>query len=198
MKLIVGLGNPGLKYGRTRHNVGFEVVDRLARQLAAGEPATSKFDAVIIETRCNGEKILLMKPQSFMNRSGSPIKQAITFFKAELQSDLLVIVDDIYLPCGTIRLKDSGSAGGHNGLTDITNHFGSEHWPRLRIGVDEPGQIPQTDYVLGRFTPEQQERVEPALKTAVNAAIKWIQCGIEDAMNQYNETGNSETARNYS
>ncbi len=103
MKLIVGLGNPGSKYNGTRHNVGFDVLDRLARQLAPGEPATSKFDSILIETRTNGEKTLLMKPQTFMNRSGSPIKQAMTFYKADPETDLLVIVDDIHLPCGTFR-----------------------------------------------------------------------------------------------
>ncbi len=113
MKLIVGLGNPGSKYNRTRHNVGFEVIDSIARQLASGEPATSKFDAVIIETRMDGEKVLLMKPQQFMNRSGQPIKQAISFYKADPTVDLLIVVDDIHLPCGSIRLKNNGTAGGH-------------------------------------------------------------------------------------
>ncbi|MDP7005907.1 MAG: aminoacyl-tRNA hydrolase [Phycisphaerales bacterium] len=196
MKLIVGLGNPGSKHDKTRHNVGFNVVDRLARQLSPGEPAISKFDAVVIENSRNNEKLLLMKPQKYMNRSGSPIKQAITFYKANPKCDLLVIVDDIHLPCGTIRIRNSGSPGGHNGLTDITNHIGDEHWSRLRIGVDEPGLITQSDYVLGKFTPEQKEQVEPALENASCAAIKWLDFGIDEAMNQFNEIGKSETTRN--
>jgi PTH1 family peptidyl-tRNA hydrolase len=195
MKLIVGLGNPGSKYNRTRHNVGFEVVDSIARQLAPGEPATSKFDAVVIETRANGEKVLLMKPQQFMNRSGNPIKQAISFYKADPTEDLLIVVDDIHLPCGSIRLKNNGTAGGHNGLSDITNHLGGGEWSRLRIGVDEPGMIPQSDYVLGKFTPEQREVIEPTLSRAVNAAITWIDCGIDETMNKFNETQNSGTTR---
>ncbi|MDP7008703.1 MAG: aminoacyl-tRNA hydrolase [Phycisphaerales bacterium] len=195
MKLIVGLGNPGSKYNRTRHNVGFEVVDSIARQLAPGEPATSKFDAVVIETRANGEKVLLMKPQQFMNRSGNPIKQAISFYKADPTEDLLIVVDDIHLPCGSIRLKNNGTAGGHNGLTDVTNHLGGGEWARLRIGVDEPGLIPQSDYVLGKFTPDQREVIEPTLSRAVNAAIMWIDCGIDETMNKFNETQNSETTR---
>ncbi|MBC8309155.1 MAG: aminoacyl-tRNA hydrolase [Phycisphaerales bacterium] len=195
MKLIVGLGNPGSKYNRTRHNVGFEVIDSIARQLAPGEPATSKFDAVVIEARANGEKVLLMKPQQFMNRSGQPIKQAISFYKADPTVDLLLVVDDIHLPCGSIRLKNNGTAGGHNGLTDVTNHLGGGEWARLRIGVDEPGLIPQSDYVLGKFTPDQQEIIEPALSHAVNAAITWIHSGIDEAMNIFNETQNSETTR---
>jgi PTH1 family peptidyl-tRNA hydrolase len=193
MKLIVGLGNPGSKYNSTRHNVGFEVVNLLATRIAAGQPATSKFDGVLIETICNGEKTLLMKPQTFMNRCGSPIKQAMTFYKADPEKDLLVIVDDIHLPCGTYRLRSSGSDGGHNGLVDISNHFGDLNWSRLRIGIDEPELIPQADYVLGRFTPEQQEQVEPAIKGAVDAAITWIECGIDEAMNKCNETGKSES-----
>lgn len=195
MKLIVGLGNPGSKYDRTRHNIGFDVIDSLARQLAPGEPATSKFDAVVIETRSRDEKVLLMKPQQFMNRSGQPISQAISFYKADPIVDLLIIVDDIHLPCGSIRLKNTGTAGGHNGLTDITNHLDGGDWSRLRIGVDEPGLIPQSDYVLGKFTPEQQEVIEPALSQAVNAAITWLEDGIDEAMNKFNETQNSETTR---
>ena len=195
MKLIVGLGNPGLKYDCTRHNVGFDVIDSLARQLAPGEPATSKFDAVVIETRSRDEKVLLMKPQQFMNRSGQPISQAISFYKADPIVDLLIIVDDIHLPCGSIRLKNTGTSGGHNGLTDITNHLDGGDWSRLRIGVDEPGLIPQSDYVLGKFTPEQQELIEPALSQAVNAAITWLEDGIDEAMNKFNETQNSETTR---
>jgi peptidyl-tRNA hydrolase, PTH1 family len=195
MKFIVGLGNPGSKYNGTRHNVGFNVIDRLARQLAPGEPATSKFDAVVIETRYNNEKVLLMKPQKFMNRSGQPIQQALSFYKADQLTDLLVIVDDIHLPCGTLRFRKSGSTGGHNGISDISNHLDGGDWSRLRIGVDEPGIIPQADYVLGKFTPEQEEFVEPALSKAVNATTTWIEEGIDEAMNQFNETQQSKTTR---
>lgn len=195
MKFIVGLGNPGKNYDLTRHNVGFNVVDRLAGLLAADVPATSQFDAVVVETRCQGEKTLLMKPQGYMNRSGQSIKQAVTFYKAEPANDLLVIVDDIHLPCGKIRLRKDGSAGGHNGLENVTDHLGDEMWSRLRIGVDEPGLIPQVDYVLGRFTSQQVELVELALKTAVDATLTWIELGIDEAMNKFNETGNSETTR---
>ena len=170
MKFIVGLGNPGLQYERARHNVGFDVLDRLARQLAAGEPATTKFDSVIIESRYEGEKVCLMKPQKFMNLSGQAVGQAISFYKANPETDLLVIVDDIHLPCGSIRMRTTGSSGGHNGLSDIENHVGNDQWTRLRIGIDEPAQIPQSDYVLGKFTPEQWGLVEPTLEEAARAA----------------------------
>ena len=187
MKLIVGLGNPGSKYNGSRHNVGFDVVDRLASQLASGEPARSKFDSVIIETQVDGENILFMKPQTFMNRSGQAVNQALAFFKTEPLDALLVIVDDIHLPCGSVRLRIDGSTGGHNGLHDITNHIGNGDWARLRIGVDEPGNIPQASYVLGRFTPEQQEIMEPAIEAAVASSITWIKSGAEAAMNQFNQ-----------
>ena len=193
MKLIVGLGNPGSKYNGTRHNVGFDVIDRIANNIAMGEPATTKFDSIIIETRCNGEKTLLMKPQLFMNRSGTPVKQALTFYKADPATDLLVIVDDIHLPGGAFRLRQGGSAGGHNGLSNINNHFGNMNWSRLRIGVDEAGIIPQADYVLGRFTPKQLECIAPALTGAANAASIWITQGIDEAMNKCNESGKTET-----
>jgi PTH1 family peptidyl-tRNA hydrolase len=134
-----------------------------------------------------------MKPQKFMNRSGSPIKQAIAFYKADPELDLLIIVDDIHLPCGSYRLRQGGAPGGHNGLSDISNHFGELDLSRLRIGVDEPGIIPKTDYVLGRFTPEQQEAIEPALEGAVKAAVTWVACGIDEAMNKCNESGKTET-----
>tara|TARA_X000000368_G_C23000346_1_gene698666 strand:- start:43 stop:630 length:588 start_codon:yes stop_codon:yes gene_type:complete len=195
MKFIVGLGNPGLKYNQTRHNVGFDVIDRIARQIAVGESAITKFDSVIIETRIADEKVLLMKPQKFMNKSGQPIQQALTFYKADPTTDLLVIVDDIHLPCGTIRLRPEGNSAGHNGLADIACHLAGGEWSRLRVGVDEPGLIPQADYVLGKFTPEQQDMTEPALSKAAKAASAWIQLGIDETMNQFNETQKSETTR---
>lgn len=195
MKCIVGLGNPGKNYDNTRHNVGFDVIDRLAKAIAPDASASSKFDAVVIEARVNDQKILLIKPQGYMNRSGQAIKQAITFFKAEPKTDLLVIVDDIHLPCGTIRLRKGGSAGGHNGLENILNHLGDDAWPRLRIGVDEPGIIPQSEYVLGRFTAEQSGLIEAAMEASVAAATTWAHLGIDEAMNRHNETGNSETIR---
>ena len=192
MKFIFGLGNPGSKYGRTRHNVGFEVLDSLARQLAPGQPATCKFDALCIEATIDDEKVLLLKPQTFMNKSGNSVKQAISFYKADAKTDILVIVDDIHLSCGQIRMRTGGTAGGHNGLSDILNHIGDEQWARLRIGVDSPETIPQADYVLGKFTEEQWTTVEPSLGKAVRAAELWIRKGAENAMNTCNETETQE------
>ena len=131
-----------------------------------------------------------------MNRSGASIKQAITFYKAEPTTDLLVIVDDIHLPCGTFRLRSAGTDGGHNGLLDIVNHFGDCEWSRLRIGVDEPGLIPQVDYVLGRFTPEQLEQVKPAIEGGSARSNHLIESGIDEAMNKCNESGNQKVGIN--
>jgi len=186
VKLIVGLGNPGPQYNRTRHNVGFDVLDRLARRYAPGTIARSKFHGAVIETEIEGERTHLLKPTTFMNRSGLSISEATRFYKMNCQEDLMVIVDDVALECGTIRLRSSGSSGGHNGLSDIGEKLGTDQYPRLRIGIDGPGQIPQKDYVLGKFRPDQRERLEPALDSACQAVVDWIRVGILEAMNHFN------------
>jgi PTH1 family peptidyl-tRNA hydrolase len=192
MKLIVGLGNPGLEYDRTRHNVGFEAIDRLARRTVdpANSIAKSRFSGMSLETELRGadgpEKVLLIKPLTFMNRSGQSVSEAIRFFKLDPTRDLLVIVDDIALPCGAIRLRPDGSAGGHNGLADVEQKLGTNVYARCRIGIDAPGQVPQKDYVLGRFRPEQQAPVEEAIEQAVQAALCWVTSGITTAMNRFN------------
>ena len=197
MKFIVGLGNPGSDYDRTRHNVGFDVVDRLARRLAPGEVARSRFDAVVIETRLGEEKLLLVKPQTMMNRSGRSVSEAITFYKADVGNDLLVIMDDIHLDCGAVRLRPDGSDGGHNGIADISARLGTNDWARLRIGIDEPGVIEQSRYVLGRFTSEQTEQMEVSLETAVHAATLWAEQDCDAAMNMFNTRATpAETTRN--
>lgn len=188
MKLIAGLGNPGAEYERTRHNVGFDVVDRLARRY--GDPATgaakSRFHGLVLDVQINGERVLLLKPLTYMNRSGLAIGEAVRFHKLAPERDLLVIVDDVALACGVIRLRGEGGAGGHNGLADVEQKLGTSAYARLRIGVDPPGSIPQRDYVLGRFRPDQLERLEPALEDAVEAASCWATRGLTDAMNLFN------------
>lgn len=189
MKLIAGLGNPGSQYDATRHNVGFHVVDRLARRYAPGEPGRSRFHALTLEMMIDSEKVMLLKPATYMNRSGLAVGEAVGFYKLDPAEDLLVIVDDIALPCGTIRLRSEGGAGGHNGLSDIEQKLGTKAYPRLRIGIDPPGQAPQSDYVLGRFRPDQLELVEPALNEAADAAAHWVAHGIVETMNQFNRRG---------
>jgi PTH1 family peptidyl-tRNA hydrolase len=189
MKLIVGLGNPGPEYDNTRHNVGFVVLDRLARRHApphGGSTAKAKFHGSLLEGSIDDEKVLLLKPLTFMNRSGLAVSEAVSFYKIDVANDLLVIVDDVALPCGSIRLRSEGSAGGHNGLGDIEQKLGTSNYCRLRIGIDQPGQIPQKDYVLGRFRPDQQQALEPALEESVKAAECWSDRGINEAMNRFN------------
>lgn len=190
MKLIVGLGNPGAQYERTRHNAGFLAVDRLAHRHARGGVARSRFNAATLEASlpgsAGGEKCVLMKPTTYMNRSGQAVVEAVRFFKLDPVADLLVIVDDVYLPCGAIRLRESGSAGGHNGLADIERLLGNDRYPRCRIGVDPPGIVAQADYVLGRFTAEQWALVEPALERSADAAEAFVRGGITSAMNAFN------------
>ena len=189
MKLIVGLGNPGAEYDRTRHNVGFLVLDRLARRGAdpvSGGTARSRFHGLLVEGSFGGEKTLLLRPTTYMNRSGVAVAEAIRFYKLEPSEALLVVVDDVALPCGMIRMRPGGSPGGHNGLVDIDQRIGTSDYARCRIGIDPPGQIPQKDYVLGRFRPDQLELVEPSLDEAADAAACWVSNGITEAMNRYN------------
>lgn len=187
MKLIVGLGNPGPQYEKTRHNAGFMAVDLLAERHARGITPKGRFSSVVTECSIKGEKCLLMKPTTFMNLSGRAVAEAAGFFKVNPSADVLVIVDDVALPTGVIRLRASGSAGGHNGLTDIQRALGGENYPRLRIGIDaKPPHMALEDYVLGRFTPEQLTLLGTALKASADAAEVFIERGIAAAMNAFN------------
>lgn len=187
MKLIVGLGNPGLRYERTRHNAGFMVVDRLAKRHAPAQVPRSRFNAVTLEASLAGERCVLLKPINFMNRSGQPTADAVRFFKLEPAADLLVVVDDLALPAGAIRIRPSGGAGGHNGLADIQRALGGDQYPRLRIGIDPcPPFMAQEDYVLGRFSDEQWALVEPAIESAADAVETFVASGLAAAMNKHN------------
>ena len=197
MKLIVGLGNPSSEYVDTRHNVGFDAVDRLGEQLGwfrSGEfnrVAKNKFNGLVYEGVLNlvtgaDEKLLLLKPLTYMNVSGKSVQAAMQFFQVPTD-DLLVILDDLALPCGKLRLKPSGSSGGHNGLRDIEKVLGSNAYPRLRIGIDPaPANIPGRDYVLGKWTPTQKELLGPALDRACGAIVSWADYGIDKAMALFN------------
>ncbi|PHQ78802.1 MAG: aminoacyl-tRNA hydrolase [Phycisphaera sp.] len=187
MKLLVGLGNPGSEYVKTRHNAGFLAIDLLAQRHATSKVARSKFHSMVLDAQVGGVKCLLMKPMTFMNRSGQAAAEAIRFYKLNPATDVLVLVDDVSLPCGMIRLKAGGGAGGHNGLTDLARKLGTEGFARLRIGVDEkPPMMRLDDYVLGRFTEEQLDRLGPALVQSVEAAELFAAEGIEAAMNTFN------------
>jgi PTH1 family peptidyl-tRNA hydrolase len=185
MKLVVGLGNPGKKYDGTRHNVGFEVVDRMAQGANVGS-FQERFDADIAEWREDAEKILLMKPLTFMNLSGRAVRSALEFYQIEF-SDLLVICDDMALPLGKLRFRARGTHGGHNGLRDIQQHLGTTEYPRLRIGVDVPNENRDAvDHVLGKFTPSEKPVVEDAIQLAVQGVAMWVKEGTQKCMNEYN------------
>jgi PTH1 family peptidyl-tRNA hydrolase len=198
MKLIVGLGNPGSQYESTRHNVGFEVIDSLAARLGwIGKPgqfdtmSRMRFDGLALDGTLNkisgdDEKLLLLKPLTFMNLSGKSVQAAMVFYQLS-PVDIMVVLDDLALPCGRIRLRPAGSSGGHNGLKDIQRVLGTDQYPRLRLGIDPtPARIPGRDYVLGKFTPEQRTRLDPAIDRATGAIVTWVDKGIELAMGQFN------------
>lgn len=188
MKLIVGLGNPGPEYAKTRHNAGWMVLDQLEKRFNVDTNAKSQFHAAATQGNIAGEKVLILRPQTFMNRSGLSVGEAVNFFKLDPQQDLMVLVDDIALTTGNIRLRASGSAGGHNGLSDIQRALGTPNYPRLRIGIDAPGRVRQSDYVLGRFSPEQLTKLDDALNMSVDALECWIKLGLTKAMTRYNAT----------
>ncbi len=185
MKVIVGLGNPGTEYARTRHNAGFMAVQGLAER-HEHSAAKHKFHAGVIEGHIKGARCVLMQPMTYVNRSGLAVGEAVRFYKIDPAADLLIVSDDVALPCGRLRLRESGSAGGHNGLADIERVLGHRQYPRLRIGIDPPGRIVQRNYVLGRFTPEQQAVIDATLNTVCDAIECWIESGMATAMNRYN------------
>jgi len=195
MRLVVGLGNPGRSYVGTRHNIGYEVVDCLAAKLGWCQGdydrlARMKFDGLAMDGMAQlpggTQKLVLLKPTTFMNLSGRSVQAAMAFYQLTA-ADLLVVLDDMALPCGRLRLRKEGSSGGHNGLKDIEQALGSNQYPRLRIGIDAPpSPVPGKDYVLGRFTEPQRRQLETAIDRAALAALNWMDQGIETAMNIFN------------
>lgn len=183
MKLIVGLGNPGLKYAETRHNVGFCTIDELASRWRIGTDR-EKFHAWFGKGEICGEPAVLLKPTTFMNRSGQAVVAAGRFYRLE-HADLVVVADDLALPLGRLRLRPGGSAGGHRGLQDIISRMGTEEFARLRIGIDSAiGDA--ADYVLSRFNAQENAIVERVIPRSVDAIECWITSGAEEAMNRYN------------
>lgn len=186
MKLIVGLGNPDAKYRNTRHNVGFMVLDRLAERLGVAFDR-EKFHGAIAEVVQPGRKLLLLKPMTYMNRSGTSVAAAARNRVNEPEDDLLVITDDVNLPLGRLRLRARGSAGGHNGLKSVIEHLGTQDFPRLRIGVGAAdSRADLSDHVLGKFAPDELDTVRDAVERAANAALRFIDQGLEKAMNEFN------------
>ena len=185
MKIVAGLGNPGPRYRNTRHNLGFMLADRLADRLSAVFDR-EKHQGAIAQAVWQGGKVLLVKPQTFMNRSGDCLARICknTIFDP---ADLLVVVDDINMPLGRLRLRAGGSAGGHNGLKSITERLGSPDYHRMRMGVGDDRRAPElAEHVLSGFLPEEREAVEGMLDRGTEAALLWLAGGIGPAMNAYN------------
>jgi PTH1 family peptidyl-tRNA hydrolase len=189
VKIVVGLGNPGREYAATRHNLGFMVVDELARRHAVGE-RRNRFRSDLVEVFDDGEKIVLLKPRTYMNLSGSAVREAVNWYKTPL-GQLLVVVDDIDLPFGSIRLRARGGSGGHNGLKSIIAELGSEAFPRMRIGIGRgPGHA--TRQVLSRFTFEEERVLPSVLEAATDCVLEWARHGIINAMNRCNRAPESD------
>ena len=184
MKIVVGLGNPGSKYAGTRHNIGYLVIDYLAASPRAGRFQT-RFQGQIADLREGDEKVLLVKPETFMNLSGRCVREVLDFYQVPI-AELLVVCDDINLPLGKLRVRSRGSDGGQKGLRDIRQHLGTDEYARLRIGIDAPGEVDAADYVLSRFRPTEKPVIEEAVREAGEAVVTWIHHGVEACMNRYN------------
>lgn len=185
MKMIAGLGNPGSEYAKTKHNVGFMYLDALAEHLGATD-WRNKYDALVAEARIGSEKVLLVKPLTYMNESGRAIGPLMNFYKLDPE-DIIVAHDDMDIPVGTVRIRKKGSAGGHNGMKSILYHVGDENFPRIRIGIGRP--LPGwtvVKHVLAPFAPEDVEKIQEAVKYLVPAAECIITEGADMAMNKFN------------
>ncbi|MFC4075541.1 aminoacyl-tRNA hydrolase [Salinithrix halophila] len=186
MKVIVGLGNPGMKYALTRHNIGFWVVDRLSEQW--GIPCEKdKWKAMVGEGRARGEKVVLLKPETYMNLSGESVRPALDWLKCSIK-DLVVIYDDLDLPVGRIRLRLKGGSGGHNGMKSLIGHLGTQEFKRIKIGIGRPSvPMPVPDYVLSRFSQEEEVPIAEAVENAAAAIEGWLDMSFSEVMNRYNQ-----------
>ena len=184
MKLIVGLGNPGKKYENTRHNMGFIAVDLLAEKYGI-KVDKIKFKALVGEGRIAGQKVLLVKPQTYMNLSGQSVMEVMNFYKEDI-GNLIVIYDDIDIPTGTIRLRKKGSAGTHNGMRNIVYLLQEDGFPRIRVGIGSESKVDLIHYVTSGVTKKEKDLLEDALTRAADAAACIVEKGIEKAMNEYN------------
>ncbi len=186
MYIIAGLGNPGQPYEGTRHNAGFDVIDVLAREYNISVDYR-KNRALIGKGIIEGRKVILAKPQTYMNLSGESIRGLVDYYKADEESELIVIYDDVSLDPGQIRIRKKGSAGGHNGIKSIIAHLGTEVFPRVKVGVGQkPRQYDLADYVLGHFSGEERERVAEGYRHAAEAVKYMVTDRVDEAMNEYN------------
>lgn len=186
LKLIVGLGNPGKQYEHTRHNIGFDVIDELSRQFSIPLDQ-SKFKGLYGIGFHKGEKILLLKPLTYMNLSGESIRAVMDYYQIDVE-DLVVIYDDLDLPVGKIRLRQKGSPGGHNGIKSTVAHLGTQQFNRIRIGIDRPEKgMSVPDYVLGRFRKDELSTQGDAVKKSASACEAWLEKSFPEVMNEFNQ-----------
>lgn len=191
MKLVVGLGNPGSEYAKTRHNVGFHVVEELSRRWAYPK-GRKQFSGVLADGQIRGERVLLLEPMTYMNRSGVSVREASSFWKIDL-AEVLVVLDDMALPTGRLRLRPKGSAGGHNGLSNIIQQIGTDEFARLRIGIGQVEGERMVGHVLGAFSTEEQPIISRAIGTAADAVECWVAQGIDAAMTSFNRADEKES-----
>jgi peptidyl-tRNA hydrolase, PTH1 family len=184
-RLIVGLGNPGTKYDRTRHNIGFDLVDLLAKRWQISVADQKKFQGLVGEGWVNRQKIVLLKPQTFMNLSGQSVRAVLDWYKLE-PTEVLVLYDDLDLPLGKLRMRLSGSAGGHNGMKSIISHLGTNTFPRLRMGIGKSDDDETISHVLGKFSAAELTIMSEILQLAADAVELSLGAGVEKAMNKYN------------
>lgn len=184
MYLIVGLGNPGIKYARTRHNMGFMAIDEIASKLGFSVNK-NKFKAKLGEGFFRGEKILLVKPQTYMNLSGEAVRAVADFYDIPCEK-IVVIYDDFDLNTGALRIRKKGSAGSHNGMKSVVQHLGSENFPRLRIGIGSKDDDDVINFVIGRIAKDEKAVLQNAVERAAEAVLCMITDGIDKAMNRYN------------
>ncbi len=186
MFIIAGLGNPDRQYEGTRHNAGFDVIDRIAEKYNIAVD-TKKHRACIGKGIIGGQKVILAKPQTYMNLSGESIRSLVDYYKIDEENELLVVYDDISLDVGQLRIRAKGSAGGHNGIKNIIAHLGTQVFPRIKVGVGEkPKGYDLADYVLGHFSKAERERMEEGYDNAVRAAEMIVTGQLNEAMNEFN------------
>jgi PTH1 family peptidyl-tRNA hydrolase len=189
MKIIVGLGNPGREYAATRHNLGFMLVEELARRLSAAT-LSPRFRSELAEANHLGDKVILVKPQTYMNLSGNAVREVAHWYRV-VASDVLIVLDDLDLPLGTVRLRGNGSAGGHNGLASVIEQLGTTDVPRLRIGIGRSVAAARTQ-VLSRFTSEEAASLPDIVQRAADCGLLWLDEGIVTAMNRCNQKASPE------
>jgi len=184
MKLIVGLGNPGREYEKTRHNIGFMTIDKYADKLGVSI-TKDKFNGLYTETNISGEKVILLKPQSYINLSGEVIRKYVDFYKINIE-DILIIHDDLDLEVGTYKIKQKGSSGGHNGLKNIELHLGTQEYKRIKVGISNNKMMDTKDYVLGKLSKEDNDKIEEVKDIVMNILDDYFKMDFDSLMAKYN------------